>query len=201
MKSQRGSYTLEAVIVMSTLIFIIFAIISAFLLLYQNVVMYYVATQAAQEGAVMWTDTAHDLDGHTTGVDTQSYYYRIAELFGGGGVAEKEQTIKNWAEDKMKELMPGTLIGSGAESVSVNFSSQWEKLFMRTIEVKITKEIDIPFKQVAQYFGADLDLTVIAKASVAEPAEAIRNIDYALQLAQEMWSVVSDKLGELFKKK
>jgi hypothetical protein len=198
MQSKKGSYTLEAVIVMSTIIFIIFAIVSAFLLLYQNAVMYYVATQAAQEGAIMWVDTSHNLDGTSSGSDDQGYYWRIGELFGGGGSEEKKETIKSWAEKKMKELSPGTMIGNGAETVQVTFN---DYLVTRSLEVMITKEIDIPFKQIAQYFDADLDMTVTAKANIAEPAEGIRDIDYAMQLAKEGWTKVSKHLSTLLNKK
>lgn len=196
MKKQRGSYTLEAVIVMSTIIFIIFAIISAFLLLYQNAVMYYVATQAAQEGAVMWTDNAHDLEGHVTGTDDQGLYYRIGELFGGNdGKVEK---IQSWAEQKLKEMTPDTLIGSGAETVEVEFHNY---VVRREVEVRITKEVDIPFKEIAQYFDQDLDLHVTAKAATAEPAEYIRNIDYGVELAKDAYKMIKGSLDGLLKAK
>lgn len=199
MKRQRASFTLEAVIVMSTIIFIIFAIISAFLLLYQNAVMYYVATKAAQEGAVMWTDPSYDSDGLKNSAGEQNVYYRVAELFEGGGYGAKKAAIAGWAENKLKELTPGTMIGSGKSTVSVEAPVNYGQLFRRTVEVEITKEISIPFKEVAKFFGADLNLTVKAKAAVAEPAEAIRNIDYALQLWHELWDLVSKHLGKLFK--
>ena len=198
MRKQKGSYTLEAVIVMSTIIFIIFAIISAFLLLYQNAVMYYVATQAAQEGAVMWADNAHDLEGNVTGEDNQGLYYNISELFGGGKIEEKKNTIKGWAEKKLKGMMPNTLVGSGGEKVEVNFDNY---VVQRVVEVKITKEIDIPFKEIAQYFDKDLDMHVAARASVSEPAEYIRNIDYGIELSKELWKAISGEVEKLFKKK
>jgi hypothetical protein len=71
----------------------------------------------------------------------------------------------------------------------------------RSLEVTITKEIDIPFKQIAQYFDADLDMTVTAKANIAEPAEGIRDIDYAMQLVKEGWTKVSKQLNTLLNKK
>lgn len=196
MQKRQGSYTLEAVIVMSTIIFIIFAVISAFLLIYQNAVMYYVATQAAQEGAVMWADTSHDLTGKVSGEDDQGLYYRVGELFGGGGQQEKIEDIRAWAEGKLAEMTPDTLIGSGAAEVTVEFHNY---LVLRSVEVTVTKEVDIPFQEIAQYFGKDLDIRVTARASVAEPAEFIRNVDYGLELAKEVWGMISDKLDGILK--
>ena len=194
MKTQKAAYTLEAVIVMSTIIFIIFAILSAFLLIYQNAVMFYVATQAAQEGAVMWTDSAHDLDGRVSGTDSQGLYYRIGELAGGN--SQKEERIRSWAEERLAAMTPDTLVGSGAASVEAKFHNY---VVRRVVEVRITKEVDIPFREIAQYFGADLDMTVTARASTAEPAEFIRNVDYAIELTTELWGMVKGKLGGLLK--
>ena len=198
MKSQRGSFTLEAVIVMSTIIFIIVAIIMAFLLIYQNAVMFYVATQAAQEGAIMWSDNSRNLDGGGSGSDNQGYYYRIGEFFGGGGIDSKKVKIKSWAEQKLRAMTPNSIVGSGAESVSIEFKNY---VLVRIVEVSITKEIDIPFKEVAQYFDADLDMQVTARATVSDPAEYIRNVDYGLELAGELWSLISGKLDGLFSDK
>ena len=198
MKKEQGVYTTEAVIVMSTIIFIIFAIIMAFLLIYQNAVMYYVATQAAQEGAVMWTDPTRTLDGTGGGEGDRSlnyYYHRIGEFFGGGGISENKAKISNWAKQKLKELTPNTIVGSGAETVKVEFHNY---VMVRIVEVSITKEIDIPFKEIARYFSADLDMSVTAKATVADAPEYIRNVDYGMELAGEIWKLVSGKLGDLF---
>ena len=197
-KKEKGSYTIEAVIVMSTIIFIIFAVISAFLLLYQNAVMYYVATQAAQEGAVMWTDTAHDLEGNVSGTDNQGLYYRLGEAIGNDRTNEKTKKIKSWAEKKLKEMTPGTLIGSGAEHVEVTYSGYF---VTKILSVKITKEIDIPFEEIARYFGADLDMSVTAKASIAEPAEFVRNVDYGIELGKELWGAISGAIGKLWDSK
>lgn len=195
MKKKRGSFTLEAVIVMSTIIFIIFAIVSAFLLLYQNAVMYYVATQAAQEGAVMWADNAHDLDGNVRGQDNQSLYYRLADLVNQENEA-KEGVITSWIQQKMKKLVPRTLIGSGTESVDVQFH---DYVVQRVVEVRITKEVKIPFKEIVQFFGKDLKMTVHAKASVSEPAEFIRNVDYGYEIVTTVWKKISSKMDAIFK--
>lgn len=198
MKKRHGSYTVEAVIVMSTIIFIIFAIISAFLLLYQNAVMYYIASQAAQEGAVMWTDMSHDLDGNASGEDEQGLYYRISELWGGGDVGAKKAAIKSWAETKLREMTPNTIIGSGAETVTVEFHNY---VIRQVVEVEITKEIDIPFKEIARYFQEDLDMHVKVQASAAQPAEFIRNIDYGVELSKELWGMISGSIGKLLESK
>ena len=196
-KKQKGSYTLEAVIVMSTIIFIIFSVISAFLLIYQNAVTYYVAIQAAQEGAVLWTDPSHSLDGTISDESKENgLYYRVGEMFStqGGSAGEKISTIKGWAEKKLKEMTPDTMVGSGPSTVQVRFHNY---VVYQELEVEITKEIDIPFKEIARYFSEDLDLHVTARASIADSAEKIRNMDYAGELVKSGWNMVKDKLGPI----
>lgn len=194
MRREKGSFTVEATIVMTTILFILFAIVSSFLLLYQNAVLYYVASQAAQQGAVMWTDTSLDLDGVAHGANSQGVYYRIGELFSAN--QEKTEKIQQWAQAQLRKRMPGTLVGSGAERVNVTFQNTF---FQRFVTVEITKEIDIPFAQIAQYFSDDLDLHISVTAAVSEPAEYIRNIDYGIALSQEVWALVSDKFSGILK--
>jgi len=193
-KKQRGSYTVEAVIVMSTIIIIIFAIISAFLLLYQNAVMYYVASAAAQEGAMMWTSEGQNLDGS----GNRNVYYRISELWGGGQAESKRASVQKWAEEELKSLTPETMIGSGAEKVEVEYHNY---VVRQELEVRITKEIDIPFKEIAQYFSEDLDLHVTVRASMSDPPEFIRNIDYGVELSRELWTLVKGQVDKLLKSK
>lgn len=189
---EKASTTIEAAIVMSTLLFIIFAIISAFLLLYQNAVMEYVATQAAQQGAVYWTDTSVQMDGSRSGKDSNGLYYRISEMSGGNSA--KCAHIKKWAEDKMKSMIPRSIVGNGAEQVNVTFKSS---LMQRYVIVEIKKEVNIPFASIMQYFNDDLNMRVKVQASVSEPAEYIRTLDFAYVTLSDAWKSISSKLGKI----
>lgn len=191
---EKASTTIEAAIIMSTMLFIIFAIISAFLLLYQNAVMEYVANQAAQQGAIYWTDTSVNMDGTHSGKDSNGIYYRIGEMAGGGNSAAKCAHIKEWTENKMKSMIPRSIVGNGAEEVNVTFKSG---LMHRYVIVEIKKEVNIPFAGIMQYFNDDLNMRVCIQASVSEPAEYIRNLDFATVIIKDMWKSISGKLGKV----
>jgi hypothetical protein len=194
---EKGSYTIEAAIVMSAILFIIFAIISAFLLLYQNVVMTYVASQAAEQGAVMWTDTSVQMDGSREGEDTQGYYYRIAELNGeSGGAAAKKEEIRAWAAERMSEMIPNSMVGSGAEEINVSFENTF---FQRFVVVEIKKQVNIPIAGIMQYFSDDLNMSVKVRAAVSEPAEYIRTLDLAYLTALDLWDQIKGKLEPILK--
>lgn len=189
---EKGSYTIEAAIVMGTIIMIVFAIIAAFLLLYQNVVITYIAQQAAQQGAAMWSDMSIQMDGRREGVDDQGRYYRLDELSDTGDrTEEKKNKIKSWAEQKLKEMIPQSMVGNGAEQVTVEFENTF---FQRFVTVEIKKDVDIPIAGIAQYFGNDLDISVRVRAAVSEPAEYIRTLDLGVLLAQDVWDLIKDKI-------
>lgn len=199
LRKRKASFTLEAVIIMSSMIFIIFAIIAGFMLIYQNTVIYYVATQAAQDGAVMWEEESHLMWKNSVSgkAPTEGLYHDIGEIFG-AGVDEREAAIKKWASDKIKAMVPHFFVGSGAETIDVSYHNY---VFYRYVEVTITKEVDIPFKEIARYYSDDLNMRVTARTAVSDPAEYIRNIDYGLELAGEAWDMISDKVQGLFNSK
>lgn len=62
-KSSKGSYTVEATIVISSLLIALCAVMFAFMLMYQNVVIIYAASYGAQQGARSWVDTGISIDG------------------------------------------------------------------------------------------------------------------------------------------
>lgn len=195
---EKGAYTVEAAIVMSAILFIIFAIISAFLLLYQNVVMTYVAQQAAQQGAVLWTDTSIQMDGTRVGADNQNIYYRIGEIGGGGAQTNgKKAKIEEWAKKRMAQMIPNSIVGNGEEKICVKFENT---IFQRFVVVEIQKKVDIPIAGIMQYFNKDLNMSVKVRAAVSEPAEYIRTVDLGYLISSEIWGMIQGKLGDIMEK-
>ena len=180
MKKCKGSFTLEATIVISSLIMVLFAVIYAFLLIYQNVVIANAASYAAQRGSQIWVEDRSDSDR----------YWRTKE-FGIITSGTQVNTIKELANNRLK---------TGAMSISSNdikveFSNSWG---MRKISVEIKKKIDIPFGGIVEYFNGGMPLELKAKstANVAEPTEYIRNIDYAREWMCTLGEWIKEKAGD-----
>ena len=189
-KKSKGSYTVEAVIVMTTILFIIFAIITAFMLLYQQTIMLYVASTSAQQGAVMWTNTSTDMKGENISTNNQGLYYRITEFAGGGGKNDKIQKIKSHAESQLQALSFAGFIGNATPVVDVKMNNN---VLQRTIDVTISKKVTMPFEFLLNFFDKTPEIKVKCTALISEPAEYIRNIDYAMELANGIWSKVGPK--------
>ncbi len=97
----------------------------------------------------------------------------------------------------MAEMIPESLVGSGAEKVKVTFE---KNVFQRFVVVEIHKEVDIPIAGIARFFGDDLDMSIKIKSAVSEPAEYIRTLDLGYLIVQDMWIIVEDKLGPIMEK-
>lgn len=187
MKKDKGAFTLEAAIVMSSILIILCAVLYAFMLLYQNVVVTYAASYAAQQGAAAWVNSGLNIEDGSGSYRSEPYY-RIAELVGGGHVAQKKQNIENCAREKLKS----GILSVKDSVIHVEFKNY---VFQRQIHVEIKQNIPIPFAQIAKFFngGNDFSLSTKAVATVAEPAEYIRNCDYAVETATVLIAWVNEK--------
>lgn len=188
MKKTNGSFTLEAVIVMTTIIFILFAVLYAFMLMYQNVIVTYAASYAAQQGAVTWVNSGLDINTGEGNYNSEPYY-RIAELAGGGSSGAKKTKIKSCAENKLKM----GILPVKDNTVNVEFKNY---LIQRQVQVEIKQTVPIPFGGIAKFFNGGNDFTIKTKsvAIVPEPAEYIRNVDYAIETATSLTKWINEKL-------
>lgn len=188
MKKYKGSFTLEAAVVMSSIIMILFAVLYAFMIMYQNAVVTYAASYAAQQGAITWVNSGLKTDDGS-GDYVSEIYYRIAEFGGGGNSSKKKENIKKCAEEKLKAgILP---VKDG--TVNVEFKNY---VFQRQIHVEIKQNIPIPFSGIVKFFngGEGFAISTKATAAVPEPAEYIRNCDYAVEAATSLVDYVNKKL-------
>lgn len=181
MRRVKGSFTLEAAIVISSILIILCAVFYAFMLLYQNAVISYSASYAASEGAKSWVKNR---DGDR--------YWRLKEfrtITSGTEIGE----IKSIAEDCLKK---GVIAGEG-NNVNVAFENSFG---MRKIIVEVSQDLNVPFQGIAKYFnnGEKLQLKAKASANIAEPTEYIRNIDYGVEWVSTISDWIGEKLGKKF---
>lgn len=188
-KKYNASFTLEAAVVMSSIIMILFAVLYAFMIMYQNVIVTYAASYAAQQGAVTWVNSGLNInDG--TGDYNSELYYRIAEFANTNKVKAKKQKI----EECVKEKLKGGILSADNCEIKVDFKNY---VFQRQIHVEIKQEIPIPFSGIVKYFnnGQGFAISTKAVAAVPEPTEYIRNVDYAVETATTLIKFIDKKLG------
>lgn len=171
-------YTIEAALVMSAILMILFAMIFAFMLLYQNVVIMYSAYSSTQQGAEDWAQ------------NNGSIYYRVGEITGGGGVQGKLTKIEESAKEKLK----AGILPSNNNSVKAEFKNGF---IQKKVVIKIEQSIPIPIFGIAKYFGAKdvISLSAESSAVISEPMEYIRNLDFCLELINK--SGITDAFGKI----
>lgn len=188
MKPLKGSFTLEAVVVMSSIIMILFAILYAFMIMYQNVIVTYAASYAAQQGAITWVNSGLNIDDGTGNYNSE-IYYRIAEVVGDGKVSEKKTKIENCVREKLK----AGILSSDDSTVNVELKNY---IFQRQIHVEVKQNIPIPFSGIVKFFNDGQGFVISTKsiAVVPEPTEYIRNCDYAIETATVLIDYLNEKL-------
>lgn len=185
----KGSYTVEATIVLSTVLIALCAVMYAFMIMYQNVVIMYAASYGAQQGARSWVNTGVSVDGKAWNHNSE-LYSGIAELAGGGNTGAKKDRIKSAVNDKMKL----SIFSTRTATVNVDFKNN---ILQRKVVVEIKQKIPIPFSGIVKYInnGNAFEIHAKMEAAVAEPTEFIRNVDYAIEWIQSTGEWMKKTLG------
>lgn len=188
-KSSRGSFTIEATIVISTILIALCAVMFAFMIMYQNVVIIYAASYGAQQGARAWVNTGVSIDGQTRDYSSE-LYSDVAEIFGGGKTSVKKEKIENAVKEKMKM----SVFSTESATIKVDFKNY---VVYRKVIVDINQKIPIPFSGIVKYFNNGEAFAIKAKmeATVTEPTDYIRNIDYSMEWIKFAGKKLSEVLG------
>lgn len=178
MRKHKGSFTIEATIVMSSILIILFAVLYAFTIIYQQCLISVIAARQADKASAGWI-TGNDL------------YYHIGE-FNSENYSDK---LGYWEEETKKLMETVTMMGGNIE-VNADFE---RKLFGRNIKITIEQNVVIPFEAVAKFFndGKPMKLKATAVSKIVEPTEYIRNIDYSTEIISVIADWIGEKLGKI----
>ncbi len=197
-KVKKAAFTLEATIVMPTILILLCAVLFAFQLLYQHVVLVYAASYGASRGAMLWDYETNQTDFITGSVGQKNLkngkpdiYYNLRHL---SGDSNKTNAIKNETEKIISSL---SIFGNSAD-VHVSFNSN---LLGSSITVNVKQNVSVPFEAVLKYFNdGDMSLKAQSTSSLYDPDEFIRNADYAYELACSIIDKVKGSLGKIMNK-
>ncbi|GEM_PF-567931 len=202
-KNTSGSITIEAAIVVPTIILVLIALIVAFMILYQKAILVKAATQAAQQGAEIWTDSRKDImDGSWDNTkERDSLYFRLFDSsFSASSTMDLvSETKQEWEKTGnsikgAKTLKVFNCVKTGLKrglmkpkitKVDLDYTNC---MVEGKLDITITQEIEIPLGWIKSFFDGKNTLTLTAKgvAVVEQPAEYIRNIDFALEYASKL---------------
>lgn len=193
-KNCRGSYTIEAILIMSTLIMVLSLLILSFMLIYHQTLLARTAAQVSQQAAAMWVrgemgeglyyrllnDSLYREIVHYDEVlgqeDLKNYALGVKVLMGDRVLEEKFTAIERLVYTNLCKAIKKPQ----QTQVTVKYKNH---ILTRQLTVLVSQEMKIPFGRLKQFFdGKDtITLTASAAAEVTEPAEFIRNADLVLE--------------------
>lgn len=195
LRKTKGSYTIEAILIMSTLLFVLFLLCFSFMLMYHQVLLTKTASFLAQQAAKEWhqnqglyhhvTELAqgsktivHTVEGDLAASIGQQ---RGAATTSAEGVVGKCQVIQKEALAQLYK----TIKKPERTTVEVQYNSG---LMTQEIKVMLTQEVAVPLGQLKKFFaGKDtVMLTAEEKVMITEPTEFIRNADLLVECAERI---------------
>ena len=188
---EKASTTLEAAIVMSTILIMLCAIFFAFQILYQHIVLEYAVSYGASRGTLMWEYEDYDfLEGTVEG--KRSIYDSInVVLFNG---STKDRTDKIEAETR-KIISDLTIVNAKNLEVEAVYKNT---LAGSQITVTASQDLDIPFDAILTYLSdGDMKLKATSVSSIFDPDEYIRNIDYGVEIAKTIGEKIGPKMDKI----
>ncbi len=210
----KGSYTIEASMIFTLIVFIILTLLFTFLYMQQKAVLVSAASFAAQQGAELWQDSRRSMEnGEVNKSDTaDSIGYRVFdnllfsnETFEGYFEEESASNGKKKLVLKMDTgtSLPGQKVALIGEALVKRIGSTVLKpkstklritytnnALRGRLSVEIIQEIKVPLGGIKAFFDGKDTLTLNGQstAAVIEPAEYIRNIDLAIELSKRLES-------------
>lgn len=177
----KGSITVEACIIVPITILSITALIYIGIILYQTAQIRSAVDMAAEAGAAAWSDKSADTGtGRTdvSGSESGGLYWRLVD----GGKDEKLGKITRYAK---KALEKGRLLKPATTNVSADVR---DYIVYKKLEVSVENTYGLPFGSLLKMFGGAGRFTIKTKSEVVidEPAELIRNVDFAIDLEKEL---------------
>lgn len=186
--NKRGSFTIEAIIIMSTIILVLFLLCFSFMMMYQKMLITKTASFVAQEAADSWPQG-------------NGLYYRISD----GSVSSSKSIKGSVSAEKINEILPNKEKSCNTGKVERAQKNAFAQLFkrmgeveetnveiaynngfiLREVKVHITQEIKIPLGHLKKFFDGKSTVTLEAEsiAIVTDPAEYIRDVDLAMECA------------------
>lgn len=185
--SQKGSITVESSLIIPIVIFCILAVLYFLILLYQQAYSLSVSDNAAERGAAVWNNSHKDIDTGRLGINDigkDGLYWRLFD----GKSSLKQAKITNYIGKPGQStslLNKRSILSNTFQEGKINLSNY---IIYKSINVSINKNNNIPVSGVTGGFGIinGYNTSSSSVQSINEPAELIRNLDFAADIENEL---------------
>jgi len=175
----RGSYTIEASIIIPVIMLFLITLVFFAMYLYQKLVLLDAVVYTAKQRAATWNNSYMGLeDGAGAGKNRDGLYWRLSDFQGDDLVGKKLTDAVNFARQKLKYGVFQVRAAPGGQSISAGYSNR--VFIKRTVSIGVSQDIIMPATWLEHVFPDHV--TARAEADVTEPVELIRNVDLAERL-------------------
>ncbi|WP_418792176.1 TadE family protein [Phosphitispora sp. TUW77] len=188
---RKGSYTLEASLVIPVILTVILGIMFFSIYLYEKLALLDTAVYSARQTAAAWDNSRKDIETGSFRGDfrTDGLYWRITDDY-------SESSLVKQKTDRAAALINTRLQGDISSErepadISVTFSNS---LIQRTVSVNISRKTDV-----SPFLPGSLINSLIsgsAEAAVTEPVEFIRNWELTTGYLNEAKDLLGDFAAE-----
>ena len=180
-RKTKGSFTVEASIIVPIMILSIAAVIYMGLLLYQRTIIQSAAETAAGDGAAAWSSgvgwigTGKMSNGS---FDNIKLYRRIYD-------SDKEKRLEIIRNHAAELAVRGELLNPVETVIQAEVK---DYAVCRKLEVSITKSYILPLGSILKIFGGSGKIVINVKAAsmLDEPVELIRTTDFILDMEKKL---------------
>lgn len=179
--SRDGSMVVEASLVFPIVFLVIIAVIYFCMIIYQKAYIQSLADMAVERGAAVWNNPTKDISiGSVTksNINSGGLYWRLFDL----SRQDKEERVREYIKERLERYSVFGFTVPPEVNVKIN-----DHIAYKVLEVSIDAKYKIPVGGVLKMFGLSEVYNVSARTSavINEPAEFIRNTDFALDMEKE----------------
>ncbi|MDP4181412.1 MAG: pilus assembly protein TadE [Bacillota bacterium] len=199
--NKRGSITVEASIIVPTVIISLIVLIYICVFLYQQSYIKSIANTAAQRGADVWNNSKRDM--YIEYMDKKeiadtSLYWRFSEFISGGEKQKKVDKVNAFVKNSVSKytiLSKNNLSQLKSGSLSVRCDID-DYIIYKKLKVSIEEDYDFPLKGLLKSFGFESALKISAnsEAVISDPVEFVRNTDFTVDTVREIDQKTGGKL-------
>lgn len=198
-RDRKGSFTVEAAIIIPAVILTMFALILVSEFLYQKSCIQAIADRTTQRGAEIWNSPSKDMIyGQITldNMDDIDLYWRIWEM--SKRKKQKEEKIEKYAGYLLSD---SPILGEPIE-LEIEAGIVEDYIVYKKLRVSVKAKYKNPFSSLLRVFGIGKTITIKAHsdAVINEPVEFIRTTDFVIDVVKEVDNKVFEgKGGEIVK--
>lgn len=204
LKSNKGSTTIEAALIVPVIFLSIIALIYVSIFLYEQAYVKSLSDRAAQRGAAIWKNPKSDMYlgfVRLSDFEENDPYWRLFDT----NKSTKEEKIEQYIKESLKTY---SILQSRDKDVPMNttdieFSAQVKNYIVyKKLIVTVNKKFKLPIGSALNIFGMDNTFVISSKseALIHEPAEFIRSTDFTIDMGKRIDAKTGNHMQKIMDK-